>query len=80
MANFTRMLRHQANHVAYVVSQCRERRIKSVQAEQTAEDEWNDTNMESAKMIRDSVSECTPEYYNQEGEVNDQALRNSSYG
>ncbi|KFY03645.1 hypothetical protein O988_01319 [Pseudogymnoascus sp. VKM F-3808] len=78
--NFSHMLGEQAKHIAYVVKECKERRIKSIEAEQNAEDKWVETIMEGGKLQRDFVKDCTPGYYNQEGEVTERALRNSTYG
>ncbi|KFX98233.1 hypothetical protein V490_02383 [Pseudogymnoascus sp. VKM F-3557] len=78
--NFSHMLGEQAKHIAYVVKECKERGIKSIEAEQNAEDKWVETIMEGGKLQRDFVKDCTPGYYNQEGEVTERALRNSTYG
>lgn len=78
--NFSHMLGEQAKHIAYVVKECKERKVKSIEAEQNAEDKWVETIMEGGKLQRDFVKDCTPGYYNQEGEVAERALRNSTYG
>ncbi|OBT98991.1 hypothetical protein VE01_02275 [Pseudogymnoascus verrucosus] len=78
--NFSHMLGEQAKHIAYVVKECRERKVMSVEAEQEAEDKWVQTIMEGGKLQADFVKDCTPGYYNQEGQITDRALRNSSYG
>ncbi|RDL33314.1 Uncharacterized protein BP5553_08753 [Venustampulla echinocandica] len=78
--NFVHMLSEQAKHISYVVNECKERKVKSIEAEQEAEDKWVETIMEGGKLQRDFVKDCTPGYYNQEGQATDRALRNSTYG
>ncbi|KAK2809259.1 hypothetical protein FQN50_003900 [Emmonsiellopsis sp. PD_5] len=78
--NFTHMLGAQSKHIAYVVKECKERKAKSIQPAEEAEKKWVETIMEGGKLQRNFVKECTPGYYNQEGQITDRALRNSSYG
>ncbi|KLJ12200.1 cyclohexanone monooxygenase [Blastomyces silverae] len=78
--NFTHMLATQSIHIAYVVKQCKERNVKSIQPEEEAEQKWVETIMETGKLQLSFIKDCTPGYYNQEGQITDKALRNSSYG
>ncbi|PGH36540.1 cyclohexanone monooxygenase [[Emmonsia] crescens] len=78
--NFTHMLDAQSKHIAYVVKECKERKVRSIQPKEEAERKWVETIMEGGKLQRDFVKECTPGYYNQEGQITERALRNSSYG
>jgi cyclohexanone monooxygenase len=76
----THCLDEQSQHIAYLTSQLKSRGIRKIEPSQEAEDGWTKTIIESAQMQRGFISECTPGFYNMEGEISDKFLRNSSYG
>ena len=70
----------QAKHIGYVIKTCLERGIKTVQPTQKAEDAWVAEIIELSR-ISDSFQEnCTPGYYNNEGQANPSSRQNSPYG
>ncbi|TID15520.1 cyclohexanone monooxygenase [Venturia nashicola] len=78
--NNTHALDEQATHSAYIISQIRERGINYVQPKQAAEDEWVDTIISMAKEQYKFVEDCTPGYYNDEGQEGEKWLKGASYG
>lgn len=78
--NFLHMTREQADHFAYVLAMCRDRKIRTIEATEEAEQKWTDTIVERMKP-RDKFHEtCTPGYYNNEGRRSLKTARNGSYG
>jgi cyclohexanone monooxygenase len=78
--NFTHMLAEQAKHLAYVFSECATRGARTVEATADAEAAWTDSVVTFSELRRPFLEECTPGYYNSEGEFSPRAARASSYG
>lgn len=79
-ANFPHMINEQAKHLGYILGRCHAEGISAVEASQDAEDAWIETIEKLALMREQFLSECTPGYYNNEGNVQALARRNGSYG
>ncbi len=67
--NFTHILTEQAEHVAYIIGRCRDEGVAQVEADPAAAAVWADTVRDSARDPTFS-RECTPGYYNGEGQGN----------
>ena len=65
--NFPHLLNEQSKHIAYVIKHAREHNITVVEAEMEAEAEWVDTIRRLARLGERFFAECTPGYYNNEG-------------
>lgn len=78
--NFPHLLNEQAIHLAYIVEQCRDRQARVVETTQEAEDAWVDKIIQSALVGKRFQEECTPGYYNNEGQPSALAARNGPYG
>ena len=65
--NFPHLLNEQSKHIAYVIKHAREHDITVVEAEMEAEAEWVDTIRRLARLGERFFAECTPGYYNNEG-------------
>jgi cation diffusion facilitator CzcD-associated flavoprotein CzcO len=78
--NFMHVTNEQAKHIAYVISQCRERGINTIEPTDAAEKEWVDVILKSGEIRRQFLQECTPGYYNNEGDITMRTRRNGSYG
>jgi cyclohexanone monooxygenase len=78
--NFTHMLTEASRHVAQVIKQCGERQAKVVEPTAEAEDAWVAQMSSFAVMRRAFDEECTPGYYNNEGQPSDLTARNGFYG
>ena len=79
-ANYPHMLNEQSKHLAYIVRECIDRQARVVEVEQDAEDAWVETIIKSSAISRRFQEECTPGYYNNEGQPSDAAIRNGSFG
>ena len=79
-ANFPHMLNEQSKHIAYLISACAERQAKTIEPTAEAESEWVQTIIDSAIMRQKFQEECTPGYYNNEGQPSALAARNGFYG
>ena len=79
-ANFPHMIDEQAKHVGYILGHVSERQVRHVEANADAEQKWVETIMSLAIMRQKFAEECTPGYYNNEGQPSQLAARNGSYG
>ncbi len=79
-ANFPHMIDEQSRHLAYILKQAGERQATVIEAEPEAEAEWVQAIMNTAIMRQKFFEECTPGYYNNEGQPSPAAVRNGSYG
>jgi cyclohexanone monooxygenase len=66
--NFTHMLNEQSNHIAYIIGHAQETEAKTVEATLEAEQEWVDTIHRTAINNAQFQMDCTPGYYNNEGQ------------
>jgi cyclohexanone monooxygenase len=78
--NYPHMLNEQGKHIAYVVREAMARQAKTVEASAEAEAAWVQTIMDLAIMRQKFAEECTPGYYNNEGQPSVSAVRNGPYG
>jgi cyclohexanone monooxygenase len=78
--NFPHMLDEQSRHVAYIAKTCLDRQVRVMEASQVAEDEWVETIKSTAILRQKFAEECTPGYYNNEGQPSPLAIQNGSYG
>ncbi len=78
--NFPHMLNEQSRHLAYIVSHCLETQVRAIEVSEEAEQAWVDTIKQLAVMREKFQAECTPGYYNNEGQPNARAVQNGFYG
>ncbi|WP_374534049.1 flavin-containing monooxygenase [Phenylobacterium sp.] len=78
--NFPHMINEQAKHIAYILKTCETRGVTVVEASKEAEDAWVEEIISSALQRAKFAEECTPGYYNNEGQPSALAARNGSYG
>ena len=79
-ANFPHAMNEQAIHLSYIVKQCMNGNIRTVEASQAAEDAWVEENRSLSRFNADFQESCTPGYYNNEGKPNPKSIQNGSYG
>jgi cation diffusion facilitator CzcD-associated flavoprotein CzcO len=79
-ANFPHMINEQAKHIGYILGRCHAEGIAAVEASQDAEADWVATIERLALMRQAFLEQCTPGYYNNEGNVRAMSNRNASYG
>ncbi|MEO8539900.1 MAG: NAD(P)/FAD-dependent oxidoreductase [bacterium] len=66
-ANFTHMLNEQSNHIAHVIQKAMEAGAATVETSAQAEEGWIDTIERLSRVSVKFQTECTPGYYNNEG-------------
>jgi cation diffusion facilitator CzcD-associated flavoprotein CzcO len=79
-ANFPHMINEQSKHIAYVLKHCADRQVRVAEASEEAENAWVQTIVDLSIMRQRFLEECTPGYYNNEGNVQAMSARNGSYG
>ena len=67
-ANFPHMLNEQSRHIAYVVKHAMDRQARRVEPTAEAEQGWVDTIKRLMNNNRQFLADCTPGYYNNEGQ------------
>jgi len=67
--NFPHMLDEQAHHIAYIMEAATERQAQAVEPTATGEAAWVDTVRRSQMGGGGFLAECTPGYYNNEGDA-----------
>ncbi len=70
-ANFPHLLNEQSKHIAHTVHQAQQRGADVVEASAEAEQQWCETMRSKARLGMRFFSECTPGYYNVEGNPDD---------
>jgi cyclohexanone monooxygenase len=79
-ANITHTLDVQSRHIAYLIESTLERGASTVDVTQEAEDRWVDTIINASVMNINFLENCTPGYYNNEGQPNGELIRqNGAY-
>ena len=66
--NFTELYNEQSRHIAYVIDQALRRDLRAVEPSVEAEEGWVGQIQESALARSGFQAECTPGYYNNEGQ------------
>lgn len=79
-ANYPHMLNEQSKHAAYIISEAAGRQATVVEATVEAENAWVEEVMACAIQRQKFAEECTPGYYNNEGQPSALAARNGPYG
>ncbi|MBL6691970.1 MAG: NAD(P)/FAD-dependent oxidoreductase [Pseudomonadales bacterium] len=78
--NFPHSMDETARHIAYILDQCADGNITTIEPTQDAEDAWVEEIIRLSR-INDGFQEaCTPGYYNNEGKPDPRSAQNSSYG
>ena len=80
-ANFPHMLNEQSIHIAYLVNHARNNNFHCLEATDEAEEQWVQTIKAMATINQKFLMECTPGYYNNEGQVGvNNSLIGNQYG
>jgi cation diffusion facilitator CzcD-associated flavoprotein CzcO len=78
--NYPHLLDEASTHLAHIVRHALDAGIREVEVTAVAEDEWLATLSEAARDVRAFQEQCTPGYYNNEGQPNGNGFLGSSYG
>jgi len=79
-ANFPHMINEQSKHIAHIMRHCADHQVRVLEPSQEAEDAWVQTIIDLSIQRQAFLEECTPGYYNNEGNVQAMSARNGSYG
>lgn len=66
--NYTHSIDQQARHIAYTVAECQRRDVSRLDVSAEAESQWVEKVLSQIGNRRALLEECTPGYYNQEGQ------------
>ncbi len=77
--NFPHMINEQAKHIAYVIHAALERGDRSLEVSEKAEQEWVDAVIAASGQTAEFGENCTPGYYNNEGQPPATSLQNGFY-
>ena len=78
--SFPHAMDEAAQHIAYIIGRCLTDGIGAIEPSQKAEDEWVAEILQLSRISASFQAECTPGYYNNEGQPNPLSAQNSSYG
>jgi cation diffusion facilitator CzcD-associated flavoprotein CzcO len=78
-ANYPHALNEQSKHIAYIVSHALKDRVTRVEATREAEQTWLDTILKLVSDRQKFLQECTPGYYNNEGQTSPLVASYASY-
>jgi cyclohexanone monooxygenase len=78
-ANFQHMLDEQSRHIAHIMGEVQARGLRTLEASAEAEADWVATILKYARGRRAYLAECTPGYYNNEGQPDARSERNSQF-
>jgi len=79
-ANYPHALNEQSKHLAYVIAQCEAGNQKVVEATAEAEEAWVENIVQLGRLNEQFLADCTPGYYNNEGQPQQRSLQNTNYG
>ncbi len=77
--NFLHFLSESAKHVAWLIAECIDEGVATIEATVEAEEEWHSLLLGVAMGIAEYSTNCTPGYYNGEQGHNPKAARNLVY-
>ena len=78
--NFPHAMDESAQHIGYIVNQCLNGNVSTIEPTQEAEDAWVEEIIALARVSASFQDACTPGYYNNEGQPNPRSIQNASYG
>ncbi len=78
--NFTHMISEQANHLAHILGRAIRENIEMIEVTQAAQDAWCSEMDRTAGDGEQFMRECTPSYFNFEGDLTRRNVRNGIYG
>jgi cyclohexanone monooxygenase len=78
--NFPHAMDEQARHLSYIASHCLNGNVNTVEASESAEEEWVQEIIGLSRFSESFQASCTPGYYNNEGKPNPVSIQNNAYG
>ncbi|RMZ68336.1 flavin-binding monooxygenase-like family [Pyrenophora seminiperda CCB06] len=77
--NWTHTMVEMGDHLIYIVKECEKRGLQRVEPSAEAERFWVADAVKKSETRAEFLKNCTPGYYNNEGEVNEKTLRAQPY-
>lgn len=78
--NFPHAMDESAHHMRYIIQRCLEEGVTAIEPSQVAEDAWVQEIIGLSRISESFQADCTPGYYNNEGQPNPTSTQNSAYG
>ena len=78
--NFPHAMDETAQHIGYILKQCKKEQLSSIEASRESEDKWVEEIISVSRFASDFQESCTPGYYNNEGKPNPKSIQNGPYG
>ena len=78
--SFPHAMNEQAKHIAYIINECSKAGANVVEVTAEAEQAWVQQVISMSRMSESFQAECTPGYYNNEGQPNPISVQNGAYG
>ncbi len=79
-ASYPHLLNEQAKHLAYIIQTGIEKGLRSIEATEEGEAGWVEQCLSKARLATDFFENCTPGYYNNEGQTSELSTQNGFYG
>jgi cation diffusion facilitator CzcD-associated flavoprotein CzcO len=79
-ASYPHLLDEQAKHLAYIIRVGAERSLEKVEVSAEREASWVQQCIDKARDAGDFLENCTPGYYNNEGQSSERSAQNGFYG
>jgi len=79
-SNFPHMMDEQAHHISYIIQEARSRGVEVVEVAPEAESAWVALHEQLAGFLTRVWADCTPSYFNNEGQVSPAIKRNGGFG
>jgi cyclohexanone monooxygenase len=73
------MINEQAKHIAYVIHHALDGRLRTVEVTEAAEAQWVETIIARSVLSADYAEQCTPGYYNNEGQPSAASRQNGFF-
>ena len=79
-ASYPHLLDEQAKHLSHIIHMGLEKGLRKVEATEEGEEGWVNQCIEKARNAGDFLENCTPGYYNNEGQSSQRSAQNGFYG
>ncbi len=79
-ASYPHLLNEQAQHISYIIDHNRASKVEVVEASEEGEAAWVKQCIDKARDTGDFFENCTPGYYNNEGQTSELSAQNGFYG
>jgi cation diffusion facilitator CzcD-associated flavoprotein CzcO len=79
-ASYPHLLNEQSIHLSYIIQNGIEKGLEVVEATEEGESQWVEQCISKARDAGDFFENCTPGYYNNEGQMSQRSVQNGFYG